>query len=241
MIEINDLTFSYRNRIALKDLNITIEKGDSVAIIGPNGSGKSTFLKLLNGLAFPSAGSYVFEGSEITEKAMKDSKFAKLFHKKVGFVFQNSDAQLFCPTVYDEIAFGPRQMGIDEKEVKVRVRDCLNMLHIEDLSDIAPYNLSGGEKKRVAIASVLSLNPDVLTLDEPTNSLDPKTKSFLRDLLIKLNSYGKTLICATHDFEYLEGVFKKIIVFSDEHCIVKHCDYNQVIKNEQFLRLHNIK
>lgn len=241
MIEITNLSFSYRNRIALRDISISIKKGDSVAIIGPNGSGKSTFLKLINGLIFSDSGSYVFEDKEITEKTMEDSKFSKLFHKKIGFVFQNSDAQLFCSTVYDEIAFGPRQMGISEKEVQVRVRDCLNLLHIENLADIAPYNLSGGEKKRVAIASVLALNPDILVLDEPTNNLDPKTKNFLKEFLIKLNSYGKTIICVTHDFEYVNGVFKKAIVFSEDHSIIRQGDYLEIINDEQFLKLHNIK
>ena len=241
MIDISNLNFSYRNRVALKNINVCIEKGDSVAIIGANGSGKSTFLKLINGLIFGNTGSYTFEGMEITEKTMEESKFSKLFHKKIGFVFQNSDAQLFCPTVYDEIAFGPRQMGMDEKEISVRVKDCLNLLHVEELTDIAPYNLSGGEKKRVAIASVLALNPDVLVLDEPTNNLDPKTKNFLRELLIQLNSYGKTIICVTHDFEYIDEVFKKAIVFSEEHSIIRQGDYAEIVCDDELLKLHNIK
>ncbi|MDP4145215.1 MAG: ATP-binding cassette domain-containing protein, partial [Bacillota bacterium] len=120
-------------------------------------------------------------------------------------------------------------------------KDCLNLLHIEELTDIAPYNLSGGEKKRVAIASVLALNPDVLTLDEPTNNLDPKTKNFLIELLIKLNSYGKTIICVSHDFEYLKGAFKKAIVFSKDHSIIRQGNYDEIIDDDEFLKLHNIK
>ncbi|KNF07699.1 ABC-type cobalt transport system, ATPase component [Gottschalkia purinilytica] len=203
MIELDNVSFRYKNVEALSNINIKINKGDSVAIIGSNGSGKSTLLKLLNGLVFSDRGRYTFEGIEINEKIMNNSKFSSLFHKKIGFIFQNSDSQLFCPTVYDEIAFGPRQMNMNEENVDQRVKDCLELFNIEHLMKAPPYNLSEGEKKKVAIASVLSLNPNVLVLDEPTNNLDPRTKNFLKDILIKLNFHGKTIICATHDFEYL--------------------------------------
>ncbi|MEA4825788.1 MAG: ABC transporter ATP-binding protein, partial [Clostridium sp.] len=188
MIELKNVTFKYRDREALSDVNIKIQSGEAIALIGPNGSGKSTFLKILNGIAFPQEGNYYFESNEITEKRLNDSEFSKGFHKKIGFVFQNSDTQLFCSTVYEEIAFGPRQMGFSEEEVNKRVYDCLKLLNIEKIKHEAPYNLSGGEKKRVAIACVLSMNPEVITLDEPMNGIDPKGKKFLRELMIKLNA-----------------------------------------------------
>lgn len=241
MIEINDVSFGYKGNKALDNINVNIEKGESVALIGTNGSGKSTFLKLINGIIFPIKGRYIFEGKEITPKLMEDNIFSKGFHKRVGFVFQNSDAQLFCTNVYEEIAFGPRQMGIDEKQAELRVNDCLKLLNIEELKHRAPYNLSEGEKKRVAIASVLALNPEVIVLDEPMNGLDPRTKRFLRDLLIRLNEAGKTVICSTHDFEYVKGIFKRCIVFSKEHTIIRDDCYDKVIEDEEFLSEHNIK
>ncbi|WP_432663561.1 ABC transporter ATP-binding protein [Wukongibacter baidiensis] len=241
MIEIENVTFKYREKTALDNIKVHIKKGESVAIIGPNGSGKSTFLKLINGIAFPSHGRYFFDKDEITEKSLRDNRFSKLFHKRLGFVFQNSDTQLFCSTVFEEIAFGPTQMGLSNEEINRRVKDCLGILNIEKLKDEHPYNLSGGEKKRVAIASVLAMNPEVIALDEPMNGIDPKGKRFLRELFIKLNKAGKTIICATHDFEYVHDLFKRAIVFSEDHKIVRDDIYEEVIKDEEFLKKHNIK
>lgn len=241
MIKVNNVTYSYNNRTALKDICIEINKGESVALIGPNGSGKSTFLKLLNGIIFPKKGEYIFNEKSITEKSLNNNNFSKLFHKKIGFVFQNSDTQLFCSSVYEEIAFGPRQMGILEEEVNKRVHDCLKLLNIEKIKHEAPYNLSGGEKKRVAIACILSMNPEVIVLDEPMGGIDPKGKKFLKELLKKLNASGKTIICSTHDFEYVDGIFKRAIVFSCDHNIIRDDDYEKVIKDEEFLIKNNIK
>lgn len=240
MIELKAVDFEYRGVPALKNINLNIEKGESIALIGPNGSGKSTLLKLINGIIFPIRGEYIFEGILINQKKMQDAKFSKHFHKKIGFIFQNSETQLFCPTVYDEIAFGPIQMGFSEKEVDKRVNDCLELLGIQELESRAPYNLSGGEKRKVAIACVLSVNPEVLVLDEPMNGLDPRTRRFLRELLIKLNKCGKTIICATHDFGYVEGVFKRAVVFSDEHTIIRDDGYDSVINDDRFLYENNI-
>lgn len=240
MIRLENISFTYKNKLALDNVNVHIKEGDSIAIIGPNGSGKSTFLKLLNAIIFPSQGKYIFDKSEINENSLKDNKYLKLFHKKLGFVFQNSDAQLFCPTVFEEIAFGLMQMDLPNEEINKRVSDCLNLLNIDKLKEEHPYNLSGGEKKRVAIASVLAMNPDVITLDEPMNGIDPKGKRFLRDLIIALNKSGKTIICATHDFEYIEGIFNRAIVFSEEHKIIRDDKYESIIKDEEFLRRYNI-
>lgn len=241
MIEIKNVCFRYGDREVIKDASINIQEGESVALIGANGSGKSTFLKLLNGIIFPDSGSYYFDNVNISKKQMENSRYSRTFHKKIGFVFQNSDAQLFCPTVYEEVAFGPRQMGMDEVKVKERVEDCLELMNIAGLKHRQPYNLSGGEKKRAAIASVLALNPDVLTLDEPMNGIDPKGKRFLRELFMELNQAGKTIICSTHDFEYIDGVFKRAVVFSEDHKIVRDDAYESVINDNSFLMENNIK
>jgi cobalt/nickel transport system ATP-binding protein len=241
VIEICNVSFRYKDILALRDINLKVDKGEAIALVGPNGSGKSTLLKLINGIVFPECGVYSFNGVEITSKKLQDSKFSKLFHKRVGFVFQNSDSQLFCSTVYEEVAFAPIQMGLEEQEIEKRVSDCLNLLNIESLRNRTPYTLSGGEKKRVAIASVLSHNPDVLVLDEPMNGLDPKTKRFLRELLMKLNNSGKTIICSTHDFEYVEGIFRRALVFSKENTVIRDDGYSRVINDDEFLYKNNIK
>lgn len=240
MIKLENVHFSYKDKIALRDINIEIKEGESVALIGPNGCGKSTLLKVLNGILNPGEGKYIFDDDDITEKKLNDSAFSKSFHKRIGFIFQNSNAQLFCSTVYDEVAFGPRQMGLSEDEVQRRVNDCLELLDIKDLKDREPYNLSGGEKKRVAIASVLSLNPEVLVLDEPLNEIDPKGKKFIRELLIKLNESGKTIICSTHEFGYVKGIFKRGIVFSEDHHVIKDDDFEKIFEDMEFLEKNNI-
>ncbi|MGG7078416.1 energy-coupling factor ABC transporter ATP-binding protein [Clostridium sardiniense] len=240
MIKLENVHFSYKDKIALRDINIEIKEGESVALIGPNGCGKSTLLKVLNGILSPGEGKYIFDDDDITEKKLNDSAFSKKFHKRIGFIFQNSNAQLFCSTVYDEVAFGPRQMGLSEGEVQIRVNDCLELLDIKDLKDREPYNLSGGEKKRVAIASVLSLNPEVLVLDEPLNEIDPKGKKFIRELLIKLNESGKTIICSTHEFGYVKGIFKRGIVFSENHHVIKDDDFEKIFEDIEFLENNNI-
>lgn len=241
MIDIKNAAYYYdKDEIAVKDINLHIDKGEAVALIGVNGSGKSTIMKIINGLIFPQKGQYFFENHEITEKRLRDETFAKMFHKKIGFVFQNSDVQLFCSNVYDEIAFGPRQMGINETEVNHRVMDTLKFLNIENLKDRQPYHLSGGEKKRVAIAATTILNPEVYVLDEPMSGLDPKTKRFLREFIISLNNAGKTILCSVHDFEYVKDVFKRAIVFSEDHTIIRDGSYDEIINDTNFLYKNNI-
>jgi cobalt/nickel transport system ATP-binding protein len=240
MIELHDISFSYADAPALARIDLEIGQGESLAIIGPNGSGKSTLLKLLNGIEFPDAGAYRFDGEEITRSRLKDQSLAKRFHQRIGLLFQNSDAQLFCSSVYDEVAFGPRQMGLDEQEIERRVGDCLALLDIEALAPRVPYHLSGGEKRKVALASMLALNPEVLCLDEPMNALDPKTKHFLRTFLISMSAAGKTIICATHDFEYVEGLFRRAVVLSGSGVLVRSGTYAEVMADKAFLGAMNI-
>lgn len=240
MIKLDKVCFAYKDAVALRNIDLEIKEGEAIALIGPNGSGKSTLLKLINGLITPMQGTYTYDGEEITEKKLEKSSFAKKFHQRIGFVFQNSDAQLFNSTVYDEVAFGPRQMGYSEVMVEKRVNDCLELLGILKLKDRQPYNLSGGEKKRVAMASVLALNPEVLVLDEPMNEIDPKGKRFLREFLIKLRESGKTIICSTHEFGYIEGIFNRAIVFSENHEVIRDGNYNKILSDREFLEKCNI-
>ena len=185
--------------------------------MGDNGSGKSTLLKALVGLIHPQQGTYRFDGDLVDERSMHDSAFSKRLHQRIGFIFQDSDAQLFCPSVEDEIAFGPRQMGLPEDEVLQRVADTCALLDIERLRSRAPYNLSGGEKKRVAIACVLSMNPDVLCLDEPLAGLDARTRAWLLGFLGQLKAAGKTLVIATHDQSLADEVADYFVYVGEFH------------------------
>ena len=241
LIKMKNIYYSYDSgAYALKNVSLEIKTGESVAFIGPNGSGKSTLMKLINGLVNPGSGSYTFEGSEINSKYLQNDLLLKSFHKKIGFVFQNSEVQLFCSNVYEEIAFGIRQMGMPEVEVQKRVEDILKLLKVEDLKHRQPYHLSGGEKRKIAIASVLVMNPEVLVFDEPMNGLDPESKRFLKELMVSLNKAGKTILCSTHDFEYVKGVFKRAVVFSKDHTIIRDGSYMEIMEDDNFLFNNNI-
>lgn len=240
MIDIKDVSYSYSGISALKNINLHIEKGEAVALMGPNGSGKSTLLKLLNGIISPDSGTYGFKGEEITRKKLQDAKFSKSFHQEIGFVFQNSDTQLFCADVYDEIAFGPRQMGLNDNEVDKRVNDCLDLLNIRNFEHRQPYHLSGGEKRKVAIACVLSLNPEVLVLDEPMNGLDPMTQRWLVEFLVKLNKAGKTLITSTHNLELVQEISARSLLFSEDHMIAADRPTKSLLRDIDLLKKVNL-
>ena len=201
IIELENIYFRYAEDEpwVLKNFSLKLEAGSCTVITGDNGSGKSTLFRILNGLSFPERGTYRFDGSEITEKALNDNSASKLFHKRIGFLFQNPDVMLFNARVYDEVAFGPRQMGLSDVEVQTRTDDCLKLFDIGLLSDKAPYHLSGGQKKKVAFAAVMALNPEVLVLDEPFEGLDAKSREWLLPFLKDLKTAGKTLIMATHN------------------------------------------
>lgn len=217
IMELRDVCFAYEDQIALRCITFDIAKGETIVLEGPNGCGKSTLLRLLNGLVFADEGTYRFEGREISRQSMKDSAFSKWFHQRVGFVFQNSDVQLFCTNVEEEIAFGPSQMGLPEAEVKRRTDDVITLLGIDSLRERAPYHLSGGEKKKVAIACILSMNPEVLVLDEPLAGLDRPTQEWLIGFLLKLKKAGRTMIIATHNEELAEKLGDRHIFFNDRH------------------------
>jgi cobalt/nickel transport system ATP-binding protein len=212
IFEAKQVSFSYEEIPALRDLSLTFEPGRSVALVGANGSGKSTLLRLLDALCFPSSGSVSFCGDPLTPERLRDDSFALSFRGRVALVFQNPDVQLFNPTVFDEVAFGPLQMGWSSSEVVSRVNAALETMGITDLRDRPPYRLSGGEKKRVALASVIVLDPEVLLLDEPTSMLDPRSQSQLIDLIQNWKGTSKTVITATHQLEIVEDIAERVVV-----------------------------
>lgn len=220
MIELKNVCYAYGKEIALRYINLNIQKGESVIIQGPNGCGKSTLIKLLNGIIFPMEGSYTYQGHEITEKTLKDTRFAKWFHQQMGYVFQNADTQLFCGSVEEEIAFGPTQMGLSENEIRQRTEDCLKLFGIEKLRERPPYHLSGGEKRKVSLACILSMNPEVLILDEPLAGLDENTQKMLIDFLKKFHVSGKILIIITHNNQLAKELGTRFIRMNDKHEII---------------------
>lgn len=241
IMQLTDVSFEYlKNETVIKDINLDIYSGEKVVILGANGSGKSTLQKILNGLIFPTKGEYMAFGQLITEETLNDEQLSKAFRQRVGFIFQNSDSQLFCTNVWEEIAFGPLQMKLNFEEVTKRVNEVIKMLSLESLQDRPPYKLSGGEKKKVSIASVLSINPEVLILDEPTNGLDPRTQVWLINLLVELNKAGKTLITCTHNLDIVEEIADRVLVFSEDHNIIAQGSPQEILSNKELLLAVNL-
>ncbi len=233
--------FDYGEGIpALRDVSLTIARGEKVALLGANGSGKSTLLKILNGLLHPTAGTFEAFGEEITEKTLRDEQTAFRFRRRAGFIFQNSEAQLFSATVREEIAFGPLQMSLSRAEIAQRIADVAALLGIEPLLDRPPFRLSGGEKKKVAIASVLALNPDAILLDEPTNGLDPRSQQWLIELLVRLNRAGKTLVTATHDLDIVAHIADRVVVMDESHAIAAVGTPQEILENTDLLLAVNL-
>ncbi|HEX3748565.1 MAG TPA: energy-coupling factor ABC transporter ATP-binding protein [Bryobacteraceae bacterium] len=215
LFEVESLTYRYEGVTAVDDLTLLIPEGSRVALLGANGSGKSTLLRLLDGLIFGQTGAVFFRGDEVSEEHMLDDAFALPFRRTVGMVFQNPDVQLFNPTVFDEVAFGPLQLRWPKQEIRDRVGEILERLRISHLKDRIPQRLSGGEKKRVALASVLVLDPAVLLLDEPTAALDPRSQSEVIDLMVEWGGGSKSVITATHDLGDLEDIADRCFVLDN--------------------------
>jgi len=239
LFDVDRVTFRYEGVTALDDLNLSIPQGSRVALLGANGSGKSTLLRLLDGLCFPQAGGIRFRGDQLTEARLGEDDFACGFRRDVGLVFQNPDVQLFNPTVFDELAFGPLQLRWPKNEVRERVAEMLDRLRIAHLRDRAPHRLSGGEKKRVALASVLVLDPAVLLLDEPTASLDPRSQSQIIDLLVEWGGGAKTVIVATHDLADLEDIADRCCVLDSGRLVAERAPAD-VLRDRDLLERANL-
>ncbi len=236
-----DLHYSYLDKFpALDGVDLTIRRGEKLALLGANGCGKSTLLKILDGLVFPTSGSFTAFGNSVTEDSLDDEQMNTGFRSRVGFVFQNSDAQVFSPTVREELAFGPLQMGLERDEVAARVDDILALLGIGDLRDRAPFQLSGGQKKKVAIGTVLVMNPEVLLFDEPTAALDPRTSEWLTELIEQLAASGKTIVLATHDLDSLDRLADRCVVFSEEHRLVADGPPAEILRQRDLLLQVNL-
>jgi cobalt/nickel transport system ATP-binding protein len=231
-----DLCYAYDARFpALEHVSLTINPGERIAVLGSNGSGKSTLLKMLDGLCFPSHGSLRAFGSTLSEAAFQEAAFNYGFRRRVSLVFQDSDVQLFMPSVWDELAFAPLQLGLGREAVKERVEAALVELQIESLRERAPHQLSGGEKKRVALASVLGLSPDVWLLDEPDAGLDPRSLAWLLGFISRQHAAGQTVITATHDLGIVERIASRVYVLGEDHRLVAEGTPREVLADRALL------
>lgn len=241
VIELKNIHYNYRpGEPALCDISLEVPSGERVVILGPNGSGKSTLQKIIAGLIYPASGRFMAFGQEITQDSMRDNIFATAFRRKVGFVFQNSDVQLFCASVRDEVMFGPLTMGLPPQEARDRTRDLLEMFELAHLADRLPHHLSGGEKKKAALAAVLAVGPEVLILDEPTNGLDPRTQRWMIDILNQLASSGKTLLIATHHLDIVPELADRVVVMDNSHTIVAEGCPLEILENRDLLLAANL-
>jgi cobalt/nickel transport system ATP-binding protein len=239
--ELSGATYLYEGDIvALDGVDLTIRHGESLMIVGANGSGKSTLLKLLDGLIFASRGKVSAYGEELTEDRLETDRFRRFFRSRVGFLFQNPDIQLFSPSVFEEIAFGPQQLGLAPDEVCGRVEDLLPWLGIGGLRDRSPLRLSGGEKKKVAIAAVLAMNPEVLLLDEPTAALDPRSRHWFIELTGELRRMGKTIVTATHDLAFAERLGTRVMVVGEDHRVAAIGSPPEILGDSRLLQAANL-
>jgi len=238
--ELEGVSYAYRpGEPALSDINLRIAAGERLALLGPNGCGKSTLEKVLAGLIFPE-GRVVAFGRDITAQAMRDKNFAAAFRRRIGFVFQNSDVQIFCASVLDEIMFGPLAAGLPPLEARRRADEMMAFVDIAALADRLPHHLSGGEKKKVAFAAVLAVNPDVLILDEPTNALDPRTQRWMLDALARLAAAGKTIITATHHLDLVGELADRVLVMNEAHTIIADGRPTDILRDRELLLAANL-
>jgi cobalt/nickel transport system ATP-binding protein len=241
IFELKNVHFSYLGRFpALRAIDMSIAREEKIAVLGANGSGKSTLLHILDGLIFTDKGSVSAFGRILSQEAFADADFSQKFRKSVGLVFQNPDVQLFCPTVKEDIVFGPLQLGIDKKETQKRLEKIVELFNIQDLIDRSPHQLSVGEKRKVAIASTLIIDPEAILLDEPTAGLDPKTVRQIVDIINGEDFACKTIITATHDLHIVEEISDTVYVLDSDKKIARSGPTKGLLHDREFLKTHNL-
>ncbi|MCX5831975.1 MAG: ABC transporter ATP-binding protein [Deltaproteobacteria bacterium] len=232
IVEFKNVCFRYPDGTeALKGISFRITHGESVGIVGANGAGKSTLLLHMNGYLLPTSGTVNIGDLSVTKKSRQDIR------RKVGIVFQNPDDQLFMPTVFDDVAFGPLNLGMDETSVRERVNEALRLVNSLDLCDKPPHHLSCGQKSAVAIAAVMSMEPDILVMDEPAANLDPKSR---RSLITLLKTFAHSKIIASHDLDLILDVCKRCIVIKDG-AVVADGPSTEILANQTLLEENNLE
>ena len=231
-IHVTDLSFAYPDGLqALREVSLLIQPGEKVALVGPNGAGKSTLMLLINGILRPRHGRIELGGLEVTERNLGQIR------AWAGLVFQDADDQLFSPTVFDDVAFGPLHMGLPADEVRDRVERALAAVHMSDYPDRMSHHLSVGEKKRIAIATVLSMDPLLLILDEPTAGLDPRAR---RSLINLLRDLPQTMLVASHDMQMVAELLARTIIM-DQGQIVADGPTDQLMADADLLHAHGLE
>ncbi len=232
LLEARGLAYTYPSgRAALRSVDLAVGRGERLGLVGPNGAGKSTLLLLLNGVLQPAAGALLLDGQPVREGA------AEALHRRVGVVFQQADDMLFTPRVADDVAFGPRQAGLPELEVAARVARALAAVGGEHLAERVPHHLSGGEKRTVALAAVLAMEPEVLLLDEPTSDLDPRGR---RNLLALLRGLKPAVVVASHDLEFVLALCERVAVL-DGGAVVAGGPARDVLGDEPLMLAHGLE
>jgi cobalt/nickel transport system ATP-binding protein len=230
-IELRGLSYTYPDgTAALRDIELVIRRGERVAFIGPNGAGKSTLLLHLNGIIRGSGEIRIF-GESMSDRTIRSVR------ARVGFVFQDAEDQLFCPTVFDDVAFGPLNWGYPKEEIRERVERALERVGMKGTEERNAFHLSGGEKKRIALATVLSLDPDILVLDEPTGDLDPRTRRNLIDLL---RTFDTTLVIATHDLDLVLDLCPRSVILYGGN-VVADGNSGQLLRDGELLRKYGLE
>jgi cobalt/nickel transport system ATP-binding protein len=241
LLEVESACYAYAADIpALAGISLTVGAGERVVVLGANGCGKTTLLKLLAGLLFAQRGSYRAFGREITEPLLSRDPFGMYFRKEVGVLFQNVDAQLFNPTVEDEIAFGPLQFNDPPDAVRRKVQDGLDRFGLRGLAGRPPFALSGGEKKKVALAAMLAVDPQVLLLDEPTAGLDPRSSRVLVDLILEAQTQGKTIVTSSNDLHIVPEIAGRVVVFGEDRRILASGPPERILQDRALLRAANL-
>ena len=236
-LQTKDLSFTYPDGTeALKKVNITIKKGERIAIMGPNGAGKSTLFSHFNGLSEPTSGHVEIDGEKII---FERDELLKV-RQKVGIVFQDPNDQLFAPTVKEDVAFGPMNLGLDYDEVNSRITEALELVGMSGFEDKTPHHLSGGQQKRVAIAGIIAMRPEIMILDEPTAGLDPEGVDKVLNILNNLNDEGMSIVISSHDIDMVNHFADKIFVLHDGE-IIAEGDKHQIFSDTELLKKAHLK
>lgn len=232
LLQVKDLSFAYEKKPVLKNISVSVSRGEKVAIMGSNGAGKSTFFLNLNGVLWRDSGEILLDGKRIEKKNITELR------KRVGFVFQDADSQMIAATVKTEISFGPMNLKLGREEVVRRVEAAISYMSLEELQDRPPHYLSGGEKKRVSIADILAMEPEILIFDEPMAALDPVNAQNVEKILQKLHEDGKTLLVATHDVDFAYRFADRILVFAGGSLIADGTPLEIFRKDEVMKQAH---